>query len=291
MKCCCFRFDADTHVCVSQGIPRLVEVADDLGVKFTFFVNMGRAFAPTVSFARALNRVTTRKNREFISAGRKLGWRESITAAIFNPQAGRSHPAALRAAKTSGHEIGLHGGRNHAHWERNAHLWTQERLRDEIETALRWMAECGLLRPVSFASPAWNSPPFLQSLLPSLRFRILADTYQRSAPEANRRAGRLIHVCTNVTAPSGSAGYLETLCAKGWSKKQIVQNFREQLAQKDRQAMVYDHPFFAGVHASGVLRELVNVAINEGFHVCTVSAAVERIEGALLMSARQSNSL
>ena len=290
MKCCCFRFDADTHVCVSQGIPRLVELADELGVKFTFFVNMGRAFAPCATLAKVMSRATTPRNRDFISARQKLGWWESIRAAVFNPRAGKSYPAILRAAEASGHEIGLHGGRNHAQWEKYAHLWTEAQLRYEIETGLRWMEESGLKRPVSFASPAWNSPPLLQSLLPNLGFRILADIYENSATDISAHAGRLVHVSTNVTAPSGSAGYLEALSANGWSEAQMVQNFREQLDRKGTQAMVYDHPFFAGIHALGALRKLVKAAIDEGFSVCTVKAAVDRLEGTSETSGLQSAS-
>ena len=59
MKLCCFRFDADTHVCVSVGIPRLVELGNRLGARFTFFVNMGRAFDPGLTLLKASHRLFT----------------------------------------------------------------------------------------------------------------------------------------------------------------------------------------------------------------------------------------
>ncbi len=279
MRYCCFRFDADTHVCVSEGIPRLAELADELDVKFTFFVNMGRAFAPSITLAKMIRRVAGEGNRNFVPAVRKLGWQESVKAAILNPRAGRSDPAALKAAEIAGHEIGLHGGRNHAHWEKSAHRWSKEQLRDEIRTGMRWMAESGLKRPTAFASPAWNSPDSLRSLLPGFGFRILADVYSKGECAIPAREEGLVHIPTNITAAPGTAGYLETMKTRGWNQLQTVRDFRAQLATSGRLAVVYDHPFFAGTHALRELRELVKVALTEGFTVCTISAAVDRLCG------------
>ena len=133
MRYCCFRFDADTHACVSKGIPNLVELGENLGARFTFFVNMGRAFDRRITLAKAVGRLFGKRRRNSISAAGKLGWQAALKAAILNPHAGRSDPAALRAAIRSGHEIGLHGGRNHARWERSAHSWSDERTRSALD--------------------------------------------------------------------------------------------------------------------------------------------------------------
>jgi peptidoglycan/xylan/chitin deacetylase (PgdA/CDA1 family) len=279
VKYCCFRFDADTHACVSSGIPRLAELGDKLGVKFTFFVNMGRAFDPRITLAKAFGRLTNRKKgpRGAISAAGKLGWRESLKAAVLNPRAGRSDPAVLQAAARSGHEIGLHGGRNHATWERSAHTWSEARLRQEIQTGQRWMAECGIEGVDSFASPAWNSPAALRRALPALGFRVLADVYDAAQGDVAEDGG-LLSMPTNIVAPGGgSAGYLETARLRGWSAQQITRDFTSQLAAKDRLAVVYDHPFFAGLHALEPLGELVRAALGEGFSVCAVSAAARSL--------------
>lgn len=277
---CCFRFDADTHACVSRGIPRLVELAEALGVKFTFFVNMGRAFDPRITLSKAFGRLAARGERRAMSAASKLGWKESLRAAILNPRAGRSDPAALQMAARGGHEIGLHGGRNHATWERFAHAWSEGRLRAEIETGQRWLAECGLGERIeSFSSPAWNSPAGLQRVLPELGFRVIADAYDKAQDDVTALGG-LVSVPTNITAEPGSAGYLETMRLRGRSTKQVVQDFRTQLATKDRLAVVYDHPFFAGIHALDDLAELVRTAMEQGFVICTIGAAAQRLQEA-----------
>lgn len=276
MKYCCFRFDADTHVCISRGIPALVNLADKLDAKFTFFVNMGRSFDVRVTLSKALSRQLQGGRRGSLSAVKKLGWRAALKAAVLNPQAGRSNPAALLAAARSGHEIGLHGGRNHALWERAAQTWSEDRLRKEIESGLCWLRECGLPAPRAFSSPAWNSPPALLRVLPAYGFCFLVDTCDTVADEVEAR-GKLVSVPTNVIAEPQSAGYLEIMRLRGWSRARVTEDFRAQLATKHKLAVVYDHPFFAGIHALEQVGELVEVAQEEGFCVGTISAAAEAL--------------
>ena len=275
-KFCCFRFDADTHACVSRGIPRLAELGDHLGVRFTFFVNMGRAFDPGITLLKGLRRVFNGGRRGSISAAQKLGWRAALQAAVLNPQAGRSDPAALRAAATSGHEIGLHGGRNHARWERSAHTWSEARLRREIEIGLRWLEECQVPAPLSFASPAWNSPAALRRVLSAEGFRFLADLYDATQSNVTN-ADVLCDVPTNITAEPGRAGYLETMRLRGWNSAQVIRDFRSQISAQSKLAVVYDHPFFAGIHALEQVGELVQVARDTGFCVATIGEAARSL--------------
>ena len=274
MKHCCFRFDADTHACVSQGMPRLAELGARLGARFTFFVNMGRAFDPRITFLKAVKRLVKGGRRGSISAAEKLGWRTALQAAVLNPQAGRSDPAALRDAVRLGHELGLHGGRNHARWERSAGAWSEERLRREVRTGLRWFEESGLPVPVSFASPAWNSPPALRRVLPACGFRLLADTYDATRTGMTME-GDLCEVPTNVTAEPGNAGYLETLRLRGCNPGEITHHFRSRLLAQRQLAVVYDHPFFAGTHALALVGELARVAQDAGFAVDTIRTAAQ----------------
>lgn len=278
MKYCCFRFDADTHVCVSRGIPRLAELGQELGVAFTFFVNMGRAFDPAITISKALRRVAKNERRAALPAGAKLGWRGSLEAALFNPRAGAFAPAALQAAVHGGHEVGLHGGRNHARWERSAHTWGEDFLESEIRWGLRSMAKSGIEDVRSFASPAWNSPRSLPRVLSRCGFEVFADILDAEQEEVGVSDG-LLSVPTNITAAPGSAGYLESMRLRGLDQAAISRDFRRQLAAKKQLAVVYDHPFFAGIDGLAEVRALVQVAREEGFQVCTISAAARQLHG------------
>ena len=276
MKICCFRFDADTHACVSVGMPRLVELGGRLGAQFTFFVNMGRAFDPGLSLLKAGRRLFASGRRRSISATSKLGRWHTLKAVVLNPRAGWSDPAALRAAVHSGHEIGLHGGRNHARWEHFAHRWSEARLRREVQWGLVCMEHCGLPRPTSFASPAWNSPVSLPRVLCSFGFQILADLYAPFQEEVRSLSG-LYTFPTNIHPGESSSGYLEAMQLRGCTTRQIVADFRRQLRARTNLAVVYDHPFFAGIHSLGQVEAMVRTALDEGFRVVTIREAVNAL--------------
>ncbi len=274
MKHCCFRFDADTHACVTRGMPALLALAREFGVRFTFFVNMGRGFDRRITLAKAFRRIVSRARPGHISAAAKLGLRDSLVVAALNPNAGLVSPATLRAALDAGHEIGVHGGRNHSQWEHHAQEWSEERLRDEILSSLRAMRKHSIPETTSFASPAWNSPPRLKELLPALGFRILADAYDAAATEVARDSAGLTLVPTNITPGPGRAGYLETLQMRGLDAKGVAAHFRNELAAKGRLAVVYDHPFYAGIHGLPALRAMIAEALDCGFRVSTLKEAV-----------------
>ena len=122
-RICCFRFDVDTHACALRGMPRLLDLAESFGARFTFFVNTGRAFSRGISLHKKVTRLLTATREPRVSAATKLGLADALTAMVFNPPVGASAPPILRVAALDGHEIGLHGGLNHATWERGVQLW------------------------------------------------------------------------------------------------------------------------------------------------------------------------
>jgi len=277
MRYCCFRFDADTHQCVAKGIPNLVRLADRFGVKFTFFVNMGRAFDRRISIGRAVARLRKRSNEASMPAARKLGLGPFLRAAILNPKAGLSYPQILKSASEAGHEIGLHGGRNHARWERDAHRWGERRLRDEIQWGIQAMERCRLKPPVSFASPAWNSPDLLPKILPAMGFRYLADIHDPDQAEPARVDGALLNIPTNITGGDSGIGYFEFMRLRGLNATRVAHEFEARLRLSRRMSMVYDHPFYAGVHALDEVSGMIRIALDLGFIVTTISEAMEKM--------------
>lgn len=278
MKACCFRFDVDTHACVIRGVPALLEVARKHNVAFTFFVNMGRAFDRGITLRKLCRRLIGIERTQYISAASKLGLRDSLVAALFNPKAGPSAPNVLRKAASEHHEIALHGGRNHAQWERSAHTWTEDRLRKELATGIQTFRELGITDPVSFASPAWNSPRALDRLLASLGFKHLADEYSPSADGPSVTKEKLTLVPTNITPGSGRSGFIETARGQDLSDQALLDNFRKQLLTKQRLAIVYDHPFYAGIHAIPVVSAMIETAQRCGFRICTIEQAMQNID-------------
>ncbi len=264
-RICCFRFDVDTHACVRRGTPRLLDLAESFGARFTFFVNTGRAFSRGISLRKNVSRLLATAREPRVSVATKLGLADSLTAMVFNPPVGLVAPPVLRVAALDGHEIGLLGGLNHATWERSAHRWSEERLYNELAAGLSALRACGVGQPVSFASPSWNSPAQLVDLLPALGFRVLADAHDADAAGPSPLRPGLTTVPINVTVPGSRAGYLEALRTRGLGRAEILADFRRQLAAKGNFAAVYEHPFYAALHDLPLLADLLRVATDEGF--------------------------
>jgi peptidoglycan/xylan/chitin deacetylase (PgdA/CDA1 family) len=223
---------------------------------------------------KQITRRLRKKPEGAFSAASKLGLASSLSALVFNAPVSDSVPPILRIAALDGHEIGLHGGSNHATWERSAHTWTEEQLYTEIATGLAALRACGVRQPVSFASPGWNSPARLAEILPALGFRILADWHDAFATTPRLTRPDLTMVPTNIIAQGSKAGYLEAMRTRKLSNAEILTDFRRQLAFKRRFAGVYEHPYFAAVHELPLLGELLRVVADEGFAVRTIRDAV-----------------
>ncbi|MDX1495289.1 MAG: polysaccharide deacetylase family protein [Longimicrobiales bacterium] len=274
------RFDVDTHRCVREGMPALSELGRELGVPFTFFVNMGRAvFLPgrLMSERREPRPVAAK-----LPARQKLGVRRWLEAAILNPRVGAGSPDVLRAAAEAGHEIGLHGGRNHARWQREAQEWTASRVGAEIDAVLPLLRDALDGAPVrGFASPGWTTHPALPDLLAQRGFHYLADLHgpqPASGVATEEPVGPLHTVRTQLTGEPGGVAYLEHLRACGLDDDAVVRRAMDDLAGVGPRAALYDHPYHAGVRELETLRRIVQSARDEGYRIVSMAelAGTER---------------
>ncbi|MEM7417389.1 MAG: polysaccharide deacetylase family protein [Gemmatimonadota bacterium] len=270
-----FRFDVDTHRCVREGMPALVRLGDRLGVPFTFFVNMGRAVSRR-GFVRGFLRSDGPSDvAAKLSARTKLGSSGYLRAALLNPLVGAGSPDIIRSAIASGHEVGLHGGRNHAEWQSHAPDWASERVAAEVDAVLpRLHSLIGPERVVGFASPGWATPPALCEVLVERGFEYVADDH---GPRADRISPAGAAVCglrsvhTALTGEPGGVAYLEHLVALGMGNEAIVARFREELLAAGNQVVVYDHPYFAGLEALHLVEALVGEARDAGYEIVPVA--------------------
>jgi hypothetical protein len=265
-----FRFDVDTHRCVREGMPALSRLGRRLDAPFTFFVNMGRA----VSRRSALTRVVRGQRTPFEpvaakhTARVKLGAAGWLQAALLNPRVGRAAPDVLRSTRDDGHEIGLHGGRNHAVWQVEALDWPRSRVAAEIDAVLPGLERVLGATPSGFASPGWVSPSGLPAVLAARGFSYLADLHgQVGAAAPPEELGGLSQVRTQLTGEPGGVAYLEHLDASGLSEDGVLRRFERDLEAAGARVAVYDHPYWAGVRALDLIGEMVAIARARGFQV------------------------
>ena len=268
----CLRFDVDTHRCIREGVPRLLHLLASESAPVTFFVNMGRAVDHRATLARWLRKTARDAGTPRISARRKLGAGGYLTAALLNPRVGAGANAMVRRIEDEGHEVGLHGGLNHATWQIGAERWSEARFRAEIAGGLRLMDTAGVSRPTGFASPGWQGPARLWPVLEAAGFQYVADAHgldESLGPAPGSES--LLRVPTALTGEPDGVAYLEHRRAIGESTAEILDHFEACLEAAGDFVVAYDHPYHAGLHEIETLRQMIIIARSAGFRIATLA--------------------
>lgn len=271
MKKLVFRFDIDSHKCIRDGVPNLLKLAKKYNVAFTFFLNTGRAVSIPQSIKQLFNRSPSQEVATHLSALRKLGWKDFTQTVLCNPKLG-SYREQIRDIIESGCELGLHGGRNHATWHLNAHSWNHREVQEEIQFGL---AQIKAIQPEhkveSFASPGWTTSPIVSEVVRDLGIKNLCDTHADSASlqEIITENG-LRRVPTNILSEPGGVAFFENCIARGLTEQQILNLFFEKLDSRTKLAVVYDHPYFAGVECLHLFDRAVQRALEKGYDIVPI---------------------
>jgi len=148
------KIDVDTFQGMRQGVPRLLNLLRQEGLKATFFLSIG----PDAS-GRAVLQIL--KNTRFLKkmvrsrAASLYGWRTALYGTLLpSPMIALSCPDLVRQIMTEGHEVQFHAW-DHRRW--------QDELQEKPETWIRDWFACGIAGfktltgqpPSSFGAPAW----------------------------------------------------------------------------------------------------------------------------------------
>ena len=271
MKQFSFRFDVDTHRCAERGLPALLELAFEYKVPFTFFVNPGRS-VNRLDFARQWAQEKTREpNTQSLSALRKLGLRDYARVSLLNPRI-TNYASSLRQIDLNQHEVGLHGGSNHQNWARHASEWSRKTLSDEVDWGKKELMEVyPNLRIDGFASPGFTSPKILDEILYERGFKYSADLNTSNARDTNPMdSGNLRYPLTSLFGSTAGIATVEHFTAIGMSRKDIVAKIVKQIVLVDDSLVIYDHPYFAGIEALNVFRDLLDQIMSLGIEIVTM---------------------
>ena len=266
------RFDVDTSACIRTGMPALLYLANKYNIPVTFYVNMGRAVSYKVIACRLfLKGKNIQGSIAKLSAFEKLGVMGVLQAALVNPYVGKSNREIIARSLKAGHEIGLHGGQNHAVWQFSASDWS----RDEVEKQVAWgMKELCFLpngSVTSFSSPGWSSNTLLPEILLTHGITVLADDHQSDREGLlDRQSKGVTRINTNLAGEPGGVGYLESCEAKDISYQAMCESIAGKLSSFDSLVM-YDHPSYAGGKGIGRLERLIIFLKGRGVDFTTVS--------------------
>ncbi len=192
------KVDVDTRVGLREGVPRLLDLMAELGLKASFFISMG----PDHS-GRALKRLFRpgflKKQLKSGAAGAYGPVTMMYGLLLPGPIIARSAPGIINRCLAAGHEAGLHGW-DHVFWHDRLRGLAPERVRMELGQAFNLFYEITGFTPASFAAPGWQITDQALLALEELGISHVSCTRGRSPfrPLVKGRALRLIELPTTL---------------------------------------------------------------------------------------------
>jgi undecaprenyl phosphate-alpha-L-ara4FN deformylase len=148
------KVDVDTFRGLREGVPRLLDLFNNLGVHASFFVPMGKDHTGWTA-----KRVFTRPG--FLSKVQRLGVIETYGVKTLmyglllpGPEIARKNRPLLAAITDAGHELGIHG-LDHVWWHDHIKHLTQAKTEEILREATDTYRQVTGTAPLSFAAPGW----------------------------------------------------------------------------------------------------------------------------------------
>lgn len=267
MKTFSFRFDIDSLADIEAGVPKLIELAKELDVRFTFFVNMGRSFRWSVAGGQWSAKPET-KNLEpnsspithHSSTVKRLGLWRTFRTVIFNPNIGLSNKKILFKLLDNGHELGLHGGMDHPLWQWGLDTLSKDEINDLLRPAYNHFAEL-FERPKGFASPGLKYNRHVLELIDEYGFEYASDM-EGERPFIHQ-GFRHLQIPANIIGPNGIS-LIDQFHRSGLQEAEIVRRCREEVEKKEIGVM-FGHPAIEGETLS--LRTLLRLIRDSGYKI------------------------
>jgi peptidoglycan/xylan/chitin deacetylase (PgdA/CDA1 family) len=169
------KVDVDTLEGFCQGVPALMEVLENHGVKASFFLSLG----PDNS-GRAIFRVF--RQRGFLAkmwrtrAPALYGFKTMCYGTLLPaPFIGAAPPHLLPRLAAAGHEVGLHGY-DHVRWHDHLYQFSTEKVIREITLAQATYTVLMGKPACSFAAPGWQCSLSSRKALAAQHFLYGSDT-------------------------------------------------------------------------------------------------------------------
>jgi len=265
MKTLSFRFDVDTAIDVERGVPKLLHMGRELHVRFSFYVNMGKAFDMQLyatsrgrsMLTRLLRREELKSSRAArVSTFRKLGVLGALGTVIRNGKVGVTYREELLRLMHDGHELGLHGGMNHALWQHSLHRLTEKQIERLFSQAYDSFC-ANFRRPLGFCSPGFVYNDCVLDLLDRYGFLYASDMEGKSPfhPVSGNRQYSHIQIPVNIIG-NGKASFISQQLALGVGREEIVKRTFGAILER-KVAIVYGHPSIEGHRACSILKEVI----------------------------------
>ena len=148
------KVDVDTYVGTRDGVPRLLDILEESGIRATFYFSMG----PDNS-GKTIRRIFRKgflAKQLRTGAPSAYGLKTLLYGTLLPaPMIAASFPEVLRRTEESGHETGIHCW-DHVKWHDFLPVMSRETISGELGRASSLFAEIFGHRPRSTAAPGWT---------------------------------------------------------------------------------------------------------------------------------------
>jgi peptidoglycan/xylan/chitin deacetylase (PgdA/CDA1 family) len=275
-----FRWDIDHRACITDGLPRIMKVCDELGVKNTFFVNMGRStnLKEWLSKGGLKGSKAKLQDMEAVHLIKKIGWPRFILETILSRPVGRSLIGSLQKLVSAGHELGQHGGSDHVVWSRRFFELPEAVIAEDVAANNAEMTQL-FGKPAGFTSPGFKSDERVSRIVDDLGFDYDGDAIggEPHHPIAGKRVMRHWRIPVTMCGPR-TVPLLEWHGARNTAAADIVRDFENRLDGNDW-VVLYGHPCYEGVNEE-LLREIFKTALNRGYRFVTHQQMAGRLYAA-----------
>ena len=252
------KVDVDTSVGMRNGVPVLLDIFRNHGIKASFFVPMGRD-----NTGRTVKRVFTRKG--FLKKTSRVGIVSTYGVKTLmyglvlpGPHIARKNIELIRKIIKDGHELGIHGY-DHVKWHDSIKYFDEQDTRREIEKLLSAYREIVGVNARSFAAPGWMINPFALEIFNERGLVYSSDTRGISPfyPEMSGKKFPILQIPTTLPTLDEVIGIVSA------DEKVLVDHYIGLLT--DGLNIMTVHTELEGKRWSGFLSSFINEAKKRGF--------------------------